>query len=74
MILGIPISEHDLSANAARLEVKVPQSQPKPNNIILVRSRIFYAKPAFATTGLVRPGFKHIREKAHLVYKAFPLT
>ncbi|KAL7935256.1 Telomerase ribonucleoprotein complex RNA binding domain-containing protein [Trichoderma chlorosporum] len=52
-LTGIPLSE---------LETKAPDHtlSRKLSDITLVRSRIFYAKPATTAKGLVQAGFKHI--------------
>lgn len=60
---GIPLSE--LDGGTSNLNSK---TQPrKPTEITLVRSRIFYAKPATTAKGLVHAGFKHIRRSIHFI-------
>lgn len=49
---GIPLSE---------LDYNLQSGVRKPAEITIVRSRIFYAKPATTAKGLVHAGFKHIR-------------
>ncbi|KAM6484038.1 hypothetical protein HDV62DRAFT_311680 [Trichoderma sp. SZMC 28011] len=56
-ITGIPISELD----AISLDQNSKPQIRKPSDITIVRSRIFYAKPATTAKGLVQAGFKHIR-------------
>ncbi|KAI9171577.1 Telomerase reverse transcriptase [Paramyrothecium foliicola] len=56
---GIPISE--LNPPGKESSGQALQSAPrKPSAITLVRSRIFYAKPALNARGSIRNGFKHI--------------
>lgn len=58
---GNPISETDIFSSGA-VSGQQPRSEAqRPSDITLVRSRIFYAKPALTAKGLVQPGFKHIR-------------
>ncbi|KHN99861.1 telomerase reverse transcriptase [Metarhizium album ARSEF 1941] len=54
-ISGIPVSELELSGSRSN-----PNQPRKPSEITLIRSRIFYAKPALAARGRVQPGFKPI--------------
>ncbi|KAL7960876.1 hypothetical protein V8C34DRAFT_312267 [Trichoderma compactum] len=55
-LTGIPLSELDTSSQDHKSK---PQIR-KPSGITIVRSRIFYAKPATTSKGLVQAGFKHI--------------
>ncbi|KAL6800295.1 hypothetical protein J3E68DRAFT_269148 [Trichoderma sp. SZMC 28012] len=56
-LTGIPLSELD----AISLDQNSKPQIRKPSDITIVRSRIFYAKPATTAKGLVQAGFKHIR-------------
>ncbi|UKZ53736.1 hypothetical protein TrVGV298_007534 [Trichoderma virens] len=55
-LTGIPLSELDTKASDHTLKSQMR----KPSDITIVRSRIFYAKPATTAKGLVQAGFKHI--------------
>jgi hypothetical protein len=58
----VPVSDLEVlasEAQAGRGETR------QPSEITLVRSRIFYAKPAMSAKGSVRPGFKHIRKTSN---------
>ncbi|OPB46795.1 telomerase reverse transcriptase [Trichoderma guizhouense] len=55
-LTGIPLSELD----ATSLDHNSKPHICKPSDITIVRSRIFYAKPATTAKGLVQAGFKHI--------------
>jgi telomerase reverse transcriptase len=56
-LLGFPLSEVQFTRDEA-----AATCARKLSDISLVRSRIFYAKPALTAKGLVQAGFKHIRE------------
>ncbi|KEY71113.1 hypothetical protein S7711_00935 [Stachybotrys chartarum IBT 7711] len=64
-ICGSPLS--DLAPSRAQVTgaSKTLSKQRKPSNISLMRSRIFYAKPALTAGGLIQPGFKHIPQPLH---------
>ncbi|CAM1506740.1 Fc.00g063810.m01.CDS01 [Cosmosporella sp. VM-42] len=59
-LTGNPLSELDLPGSALSMGRVVEDGGRKPGDITLMRSRIFYAKPALTAKGLVQPGFKHI--------------
>lgn len=55
-LTGIPLSELDTNSSDHKLKSQIR----KPSDITIVRSRLFYAKPATTAKGLVQAGFKHI--------------
>ncbi|UNI21054.1 RNA-directed DNA polymerase [Purpureocillium takamizusanense] len=57
---GLPLSELDLSKPASALAAAAQTEAKRASDIIFVRSRIFYAKPAITAQGRVHIGFKHI--------------
>lgn len=61
MDIGHPLSEVDIHKRTANGGQELDSICRKPYDITLVRSRIFYAKPALTTQGFVQAGFKHIR-------------
>lgn len=61
---GIPLSELDTKTPDHTLKSQIR----KPSDITIVRSRMFYAKPATTAKGLVHAGFKHIRRSKVFLY------
>ncbi|PNY25820.1 Telomerase reverse transcriptase, partial [Tolypocladium capitatum] len=57
---GLPLSELELSNGIPPLNPDGRPAARKPSDIMLVRSRIFYAKPALTARGRVHVGFRHI--------------
>ena len=55
------MSELELSNSSPALDPKGRPAARKLSDIILVRNRIFYAKPALTARGRVQVGYKHIR-------------
>ena len=72
VLSGTPISEldpHTSETSAAvqhtvKAGVKSTQTEKSPSDIVFIRSRMLYARPALNARGLVHPGFKHIRKTA----------
>ena len=60
--LGTPLSELDLVDNLRRS----PDKSRRPSDVVLVRRRMFYARPALTARGRIQTGFQQIRTIAPL--------
>lgn len=66
---GTPISELDphisetsaVVQHTAKVGATNTKTEKSPSDIVFIRSRMLYARPALNARGLVHPGFKHIR-------------